>query len=144
MAGLRVLVVDDHLDTLNLYSTFLSLEGFSVTAASNGPDALRLSAKGFDAIATDLAMPGMDGAEFIRQLRAARPKADTPIVVVTGQADAKTEAVLSAIGSCRLLRKPCDLPALADLLRSLSGSCVHDCESCSDRAARDDVRGLRL
>ncbi len=134
MSEPRVLVVDDHLDTLQLYSTYLSLEGFSVTAASNVMQALALSG-GVDAIATDLAMPGMDGAHLIREMRATRAESPVPIVVVTGQADDRIEAALAKIGSCRLLRKPCDLPRLANTLRSLASTCVHDCGRCLNRQA---------
>lgn len=65
----RVLVVDDHLDTLQLFESALSIEGFSVTLAGSGGEALELAAKGFDAVLTDLAMPGMDGQEVIHTLR---------------------------------------------------------------------------
>ena len=135
MSEPRVLLVDDHLDTLQLYSTYLSLEGFSVTAASNAMQALALSSGGVDAIATDLAMPGMDGAQLIREMRATRAEPPVPIVVVTGQADDRIEAALAEIGSCRLLRKPCDLRRLADTLRSLASTCVHDCGRCPNREA---------
>lgn len=133
MPGPRILVVDDHLDTLQLYSTFLSLEGFAVTTASCAETALRLSNNGFDAVATDLAMPGMDGAEFIRRLREAPLPPPIPIVVVTGQANGQTEAELRALGSCLLVRKPCHLPDLADLLRSVTDACAHDCNRCAVR-----------
>jgi len=135
MPGPRVLVVDDHPDTLQLYSTYLSLEGFLVTAASDVMQALSLSTNGVDAIATDLAMPGMDGAQLIREMRGARTKSPIPIVVVTGQADARVEAELAAIGSCRLLRKPCELPRLAATLRSLTSTCIHQCDRCPNRKA---------
>jgi DNA-binding response OmpR family regulator len=129
----RVLVVDDNLDTLVLYTTYLSLEGFLVTAASNVAQALALSGNGVDAVATDLAMPGMDGAQLIREMRASRTKPPVPIVVVTGHANARVEAELAEIGSCRLLRKPCELSHLAAVLRSLAGTCVHDCARCANR-----------
>jgi len=58
MPGLRILMVDDHFDTLQLYETYLSLQGYSVTTTTNATDGLRLSTNGFDAIVTDLAMPG--------------------------------------------------------------------------------------
>ena len=136
MAEPRILVIEDHLDTLQFYSTYLSLEGFAVTTATNGHEALRLAPHGFEAITTDLAMPGMDGAEFIRQMRAVRTKPPIPIVVVTGQADTTMEAELEAIGSCRMLTKPCHPTLLAQLLRTLIDTCGHQCDVCPNRTAR--------
>jgi len=136
MPGLRILVVDDHFDTLQLYETYLSLQGFSVTTTTNATDGLRFSTNGFDAIVTDLAMPGMDGAEFIRAMRTGRTEAPIPVLVVTGQADASREAELAAIGSCRLLRKPCDLQLLGQSLRSLISICRHQCDVCPIRTTR--------
>src|SRR5512133_3462361 len=64
MPNPRILVVDDHPDTLRLLETFLTLSGFDVVSAVNGADGLARTANGIDAIATDLAMPEMDGFEF--------------------------------------------------------------------------------
>ncbi len=118
-----------------MFETYLSLAGFDVTATTNAADALRLSTNGFAAISTDLAMPGMDGVEFIRRMRDARTKPPIPIVAVTGQGSAATRD-LAEIGACRLLEKPCDLNELSETLRGLSESCPHDCSSCAARPQR--------
>lgn len=132
LPGPSILLVDDHPDTLRFYETSLSLEGFSVSVAASGHDAVRLLSHGFDAIATDLAMPGMDGAQLIRQIRALTPP--IPTIVVTGQVvDARTEVELIGIGACRVLPKPCDGTRLANLLRCLIDSCPHDCGNCANR-----------
>jgi CheY-like chemotaxis protein len=134
MANPKVLVLDDHPDTLRLVETFLSLSGFDVVAAANGADGLALALNGIDAIATDLAMPEMDGFEFVRRLRTARARPSIPIVAVTGQSF-DVEATLAAmIGCCRVIQKPCDLAVLADTLRSLVNTCVHECGRCPNRA----------
>lgn len=134
MPGSRLLVVDDHLDTLRLYATYLTLEGFSVTTASSVEEALGLCS-GLDALVTDFAMPGMGGAELIRRLRPGRGERTFPIVVVSGQATPRIEKELAALGSCRILRKPCDLSELASLLRLLTSTCRHRCEACSHALA---------
>jgi CheY-like chemotaxis protein len=128
----RLLVVDDHPDTLRLFETCLSLAGFDVISAANAVDALRL-ARGMDAIATDLAMPGIDGLEFIRRMRADRTP-PIPIVAVTGQPIAPS-VVAADLGCCRLVSKPCDLGALAETLHLLVGTCPHDCTRCQHRSA---------
>ncbi|MGE5358831.1 MAG: response regulator [Bacteroidales bacterium] len=128
----RILVVDDQPDTLRLFETYLSMAGFQVTATTSAADALRLAANGFEAISTDLAMPGMDGVEFIRRMREVRTERPIPIVAVTGQGSAATRE-LGDVGACRLLEKPCDLNELSQTLTDLSETCPHECTGCSRR-----------
>ncbi len=133
MAGSRVLLVDDHSDTLRLFETYLSLAGFDVTAVTNARDAIWDASNGFDAVATDLAMPGMDGFEFIRLMRTSRTKPVIPIVAVTGQAVDANATTRSQVDCCRLLLKPCNLEQLAGVLRLLIRDCTHDCAVCPQR-----------
>jgi len=129
MTGPRVLVVDDHEDTLQLLGASLFLDGFQVTLARTPDHALELAAAQFDAITTDVAMPGMDGFEFIRRVRD-RGLHHGPIVVVTGQAVESMPAEFAGLGCYRLLTKPCDLTELASTIRALVDTCGHDCELC--------------
>jgi two-component system, OmpR family, response regulator len=129
MTSPRVLILEDHEDTLRLLGASLSLDGFQVTLANSPTDALELAVAGFDAITTDVAMPGMDGFEFIRRLRG-RGLHHGPIVIVTGQAAGTMPAELAASGCWRLLTKPCDLTELADTIRALVDGCAHDCGVC--------------
>lgn len=128
----RVLVVDDHLDTLQLFESYLSLAGFSVTLASHGGQALELAPQGFDALVTDLAMPGMDGRELVERLRVLQGRSPTPVVVVSGQ-DLPGRWPLDDVSYCALLRKPCDLATLAATLRDLIHTCPHECEGCPNK-----------
>jgi CheY-like chemotaxis protein len=116
VAGRKVLVVDDSREIRELFTTGLSLEGFSVTVAANGFAALRM-APGQDAIVTDIDMPDMTGVELIERVRATR--GDTfPIVVVTGLCGEEMRK-RPPPGSCAILDKPCDPMAVADVLRGL-------------------------
>ena len=66
----RVLLVEDHLDTRQMYAEFLAIE-FDVMTAADGEDALRsMRAHPPDVIVTDLSLPGMDGFELIARVRA--------------------------------------------------------------------------
>jgi DNA-binding response OmpR family regulator len=143
MSSERILLVDDHPDTLRLYETYLSLSGFEVTAVSSAIDALRHHAvNDFEAISTDLAMPGMDGVEFIRRIRQSSTHA-IPIVAITGQtADAET-TTRQRIDCCRLLVKPCDLEEVAGVLRFLIRECAHGCDVCGQRIEKIVVNGGR-
>ena len=113
---MKVLVVDDNREIRDLYSTGLSVAGFSVTVAANGLAALNIVSE-YDAMVTDIDMPGMTGLQLIEHIRATR--GDTlPIVIVTGLCSAEVRQMAST-GSCAVLDKPCDPMALAETLRTL-------------------------
>ncbi len=130
----RLLVVDDHPDTLKLFETYLSFAGFDVTVANGAAQALSHAASvQVDAVATDLARPGMDGFELIRRLRSAVRDHPVPIVAITGQALDPARVLPAQLGCCRLLLKPCDLGELAHLLHFLVEHCAQDCSTCPHR-----------
>ncbi len=132
MSKPRLLLVEDHHDTLRLFQTYLSMAGFTVVPVDNAVAALRLPVHRFDAICTDIAMPGMDGISFVRELRETRCRARIPIVAVTGQGRETAEASRRA-GCCGLFVKPCALDELAEALHRLVRTCGHDCARCQNR-----------
>lgn len=102
-APLVLLVEDDH-DTREMYSEYLSYSGLRVTEAPSGRTALeRVREQTPDVVVTDIAMPGMDGLELSRRLRAQEPTRDVPIIAVTGN---PTERAREA-GCNVMLEKPC-------------------------------------
>jgi DNA-binding response OmpR family regulator len=115
-ASMKVLVVDDDRETRDLFSAVLLIAGFSVTVAANGWAALNVVAP-YDAMVTDIDMPGMTGLQLIQRIRATRGLA-LPIVIVTGLCSAEVRAMAST-ASCAVLDKPCDTTALVDTLRAL-------------------------
>lgn len=87
-AGLRVLVVDDDADTATSTGEVLTLYGFDVRTATGGPAAIEAVGRDLpDVVLLDLSMPGTDGFEVARTVRAAcaavfaRPPA---FVAITG------------------------------------------------------------
>lgn len=79
----NILVVDDEEIVLKSCERILSPEGYEVDIATSAEDALKLlDKKQFDLIITDIKMPGMDGIEFMKQVRAKNP--DVNIIVITG------------------------------------------------------------
>jgi len=133
MATPQVLVVDDHPETLELLQVVLTLGGLEVTSATGGRPALEADLGRFDAVVTDLAMPGLDGFELIRLLRNRMPR-PVPIVVLTGQGT--PEDRMPQCRCCLVLRKPCLPDALTGAVRRLLVSCIHDCDNCANRRAR--------
>jgi CheY-like chemotaxis protein len=102
-----VLVVDDHADTVEMYDTLLSAEGYWVARASNAADAFEYAHDVLpDAIVTDLGLPGdMDGAELIRQLRLDPALSEVPILAITGR-DPRDVPSLAGVKVLGLLIKP--------------------------------------
>ena len=115
----RILVVDDNEDVGFFAETLLRELGHAVTRATSGAAALAAAeAQRFDAVLTDVVMPGMSGLELAERLRARRP--DLPIVLSTGFSD---EIARSGTGGLPVLYKPYRLDTLAATLdAALDGS----------------------
>jgi len=91
----RILAVDDEQDIIELLSYNLSREGFEVTTASDGEEALKkIGEKSFDLIILDLMMPGVQGMELCRILRNDPKTKNIPIIMLT----ARTEEVDRILG----------------------------------------------
>ncbi len=117
----RVLVVDDVRSNRKLLQTRLSLEYFEVLAAANGPDALAICAQGgCDIVLLDVKMPGMDGFEVCRRLRAAPDTAHLPIVLLTAFDRPADRMRGLESGADDFLTKPVDEIALIARVRSLT------------------------
>lgn len=85
LQGLRMLIVDDDLHSLEAWLHLLTLRGAQVTTASSAAHALEALADGqFDVLVSDIAMPDMDGHELIRAVRAITPGERMPAIAVTG------------------------------------------------------------
>ena len=81
MKGTRILVVDDDPQILRTVRTNLTGRGYEVTTAPNGETAVEiLSAEAIDLVVLDLSLPGMDGQEVIRRVRAF---SEVPILVLS-------------------------------------------------------------
>ncbi len=121
LAELRVLIVDDTADTRDAFKMLLELEGAAVTALASGTQALESAAhEPFDLLLSDIAMPGMDGYQMIRALRAATgPNAKAVAVALTGfgrQQD--TQRALDA-GFDAHLPKPVNIEQLYGVVEKL-------------------------
>lgn len=103
----KILIVDDDIDTLQLVGTMLEKQGFRILAANNGEKAIQMAENQVpDLIILDVMMPGMDGYEVTRRLRALEKTAFIPIILFTAKAqvDDKVEGFES--GADDYLTKP--------------------------------------
>ena len=113
-----VLVVDDHADLRDSIAVLLEIEGYDVVDAANGREALRcLSSRTADvaAIVLDLAMPVMDGWQFLEERRKNRTFSAIPTIVVTGVSDAKRRQ--RELGDIAVFTKPFHFDELIRELR---------------------------
>lgn len=109
LRGVHVLLVDDTEDVLELFGSYLRHVGATVTLARNGSEALACLAHArAHVIVTDLAMPGMDGVEFVARLRGDRGQdgASMPVIAVTAFPDQYSPERLTDAGFRSYLVKP--------------------------------------
>jgi CheY-like chemotaxis protein len=103
-----VLIVDDAADSREMYAEYLAFKGFVVNTADNGRDGLmKASRETPDVVVLDLTMPGIDGLQVIRTLRADPRTARIFVIVVTAHALKGTEDEVRTAGADVYLAKPC-------------------------------------
>lgn len=121
--GLYVLVVDDDARNRHLLDAYLVADGHRVAMAASGAAALDAVAESVpDLILCDLMMPGMDGFDLVRRLRADERTRAVPIVMVTAVDDPGSRARLAAFGATDFVTKPVDRWALQSAVqRALAG-----------------------
>jgi CheY-like chemotaxis protein len=117
--AVRVLVIDDHADTIEALSTLLQALGHQVRGAQRGKDALRM-AHDFDPhlILVDIGLPDVSGYEVVGAMRAEPGLCDRFIVALTGYGQSKDIARASAAGFSEHVIKPVDLATIQRLLQT--------------------------
>ena len=103
-----ILVVDDYQDAREMYAEYLQFSGFRVAEARNGNEALEQAFSLMpDLILMDLSLPGMDGWEATRQLKADERTRNIPVVALTGHALAGASEGAKKAGCDSFVTKPC-------------------------------------
>ncbi len=116
----RILVVDDIAANLRLLEAKLLAEYYEVALAASGPEALSLAGRWMpDVILLDVMMPGMDGYEVCRHLKANPATQHIPVVMVTALVDAAERVRGLEAGADDFLSKPVDDATLFARLRAL-------------------------
>ncbi len=101
----KVLVVDDDPVISKSFNRVLAGKGYTVVSVENGQEALnKIANEKYDAVFTDIRMPGMDGLEVAERLRTKHPW--TPVVIITGYGSPDNEARAEAAGVSGFLHKP--------------------------------------
>jgi K+-sensing histidine kinase KdpD/CheY-like chemotaxis protein len=115
--GLRVLVVEDNADTASAMSQLLAQSGCDTKVAHDGPAALE-AASGFrpQTVLLDIGLPGLDGYEVARRLRADSRHAGLRLIAISGYGQAQDQQRSKEAGFDHHLIKPVDYRALMGLL----------------------------
>jgi CheY-like chemotaxis protein len=120
MSGERILIVDDNPQNLKLARVLLGSEGYEVKTAVHAEDALQVLASFTpEVILMDLQLPGMDGLELTRQLKADPMRKDILIVALTAYAMKGDSDKAFAAGCDEYITKPIDTATLPKMIAAL-------------------------
>jgi len=124
VAGLRVLVVDDDVRNIFAMTSVLEASGLEVIYAENGQAAIESLTKdpAIDLVLMDVMMPGMDGYETMRAIRANPVFRGIPIIAITAKALKDDRSKCLEAGASDYLPKPVDTGKLLDLIRLWTGN----------------------
>ena len=116
----RVLVIDDDMPLRGMLAAALRQHGFQVLLAGDGAEGQRaLAIHHPDVILLDLAMPNVNGWDFLQRLQETGHLGKVPIIVVSAHLRVEPQAVLQ-MGVSAILPKPFNLPDLIELIEHLS------------------------
>ena len=115
----RVLVIDDDLPLRGMLAAALRQHGFQVLLAGDGAEGQRaLTIHNPDVILLDLAMPDVNGWDFLQRLQETGHLGTVPLIVVSAHVRVEPQALLQ-MGVSAILPKPFNLPDLLDVIEHL-------------------------
>lgn len=118
-----ILLADDFADAREMYAEYLIFAGFDVITACDGAEALREARRIVpDLILMDMTMPGVDGWEATRQIKADHALRQIPVIALTAHALAEHQVRMREVGCDGVLAKPCLPDMLVKEVRSWTGT----------------------
>lgn len=115
---IRILVVDDELDTLNLLRTILEISGYIPITTLNSVDAITLAEiEKPDVVLLDIMMPKLDGFQLCKMMRENFATQHLPIIFVTAYSALDLEDRRREAGGDMVINKPIDMDRLIDAIK---------------------------
>lgn len=119
--GIRILLVDDDADALEMMRFVLSAKGAALTCVRSAPEAVQiLSGQEFDLLISDLGMPEVSGYDFIREVREILPADKLPAIALTGYVSADDRERVLQAGFQTHLPKPVEIEQLPLVILSVT------------------------
>ena len=116
----KILVVDDEKDILELIEFNLSSNGYKVTTTTSGEEALELIKKNeFDLVVLDIMLPGIDGLDICKIIKADKQKSHIPIIMVTAKTEEVDRVTGFEIGADHYVTKPFSPRELLAIVKSV-------------------------
>jgi len=120
MNTFRVLLVDDEEELVTTVAERLQLRGYHAEAVGNGADALkRIEEEPFEVVVVDVKMPGMDGLELLRRIKAIDSEAQ--VILLTGRGSEKDSQAGIEEGAFDYLIKPINIEELIKKMKQATG-----------------------
>jgi len=119
----RILIVEDEPNIVESLSYILRRADFDVAIAANGLEALeRLRRTKFSAVILDVMMPGMNGFDVLREVRADRKLSDLPVIILTAKGQSRDRQTASEAGATEFITKPFSNADIIACLRQVTGT----------------------
>ncbi len=112
----KVLLIDDEVEFLENLSERMRVRGMDVSTAQSTDLAVSAVEEGeFDAIVLDLQMPGMNGIEMLKVIKARRP--DMQVILLSGHATLEAGIEAMKLGAMDFMEKPADIASLTEKIK---------------------------
>lgn len=122
MTKARILIVEDEPNIVESLSFILQRAGFEVETVANGADALdRVRRQPFSALILDIMLPGMNGLDVLKSIRADDALSGLPVIVLTAKGQSNDRKTAEAIGASAFITKPFSNTEVVERVCKLAG-----------------------
>ena len=120
----KILVIDDEENARVGLCRLLGNEGYSVTCAGNGHEALaQLRVENFQLVISDINMPKMNGLDFLKEVQQLQP--ETRVIMMTAYGDVESYLEAMNLGASEYLHKPVRIKDLKSVMHKLTNQSVN-------------------
>ncbi|MBI9078875.1 MAG: response regulator [Pseudodesulfovibrio sp.] len=132
----KVLLIDDEAEFLENLSERMRVRGMEVNTAQTSENAVSaVEEEEYDAIVLDLQMPGMNGIEMLKAIKARRP--DLQVILLTGQATLEAGIEAMKLGAMDFMEKPADIDSLTEKIKKAQAKKMLLVEKKSESKVKD-------